>query len=233
MYWGFKGHEIDERSMRDNIIYKLGSFLISQPDFFYFTMDVLIACKKRTNNNRIYDLNRIEHRLRALAITNNRINKNTNYYLELLKEYNDEKVDKGKLMDYIVYKIGPYKLGSEVVNRLSNCEIVINGELCSNMNFDVVFYTFTDHQNSHENNALYAEIIECKIDINTFVHSPPSNKDSFSDDAKRKLGLMQYINPRKRNRDSISFYFATFRKNVNSCRQVLKAYGYDFPDFVW
>lgn len=202
MYWGFKGHEIDERSMRDNIIYKLGSFLISQPDFFYFTMDVLIACKKRTNNNRIYDLNRIEHRLRALAITNNRINKNTNYYLELLKEYNDEKVDKGKLMDYIVYKIGPYKLGSE------------------------------DHQNSHENNALYAEIIECKIDINTFVHSPPSNKDSFSDDAKRKLGLMQYINQRKRNRDSISFYFATFRKNVNSCRQVLKAYGYDFVQIL-
>lgn len=36
MYWSFQGCEIDERSMRDNIIYKLGSFLISQPDFFLF-----------------------------------------------------------------------------------------------------------------------------------------------------------------------------------------------------
>jgi len=231
MYWSFQGYKIDERSMSDNINYKLGSFLILQPDFFYFTMDVLITCKKRTGNNRIYDFNRIEQRLRALAMTDNSIS-NADYYLKLLQEYNDEKINKGKLLDYIVYKIGPYKLSSEGVNRLSDCKIVIDEKLCSDMNFDVAFYTFTKHQNLHGDNVLDAEVIECKIDINTFVHSPPMKKDSFSDDAKKKLELIKYINQRKRNYDSISFYFATCRRNVESCRQVLKANGYDFVQIL-
>lgn len=225
MYWSFQGCEIDERSMRDNIIYKLGSFLISQPDFFYFTIDDLIACKKRTGNNKIYDLDRIEKRLRALAKTENLIESHADYYLELIQEYNnDEKINKGKLMDFIVYKIGPYKLSREVVNKLSNCKIFINGELCSDKDFDVVFYTFMNHEND---DVLDAEIIECKIDIRTFVHSPPGDEDSFSKDAKKKLDVMKYISQRKRNCDSISFYLATFRKNVESCLRVLKANGYN------
>lgn len=106
-----------------------------------------------------------------MAKTENLIESHADYYLELIQEYNnDEKINKGKLMDFIVYKIGPYKLSREVVNKLSNCKIFINGELCSDKDFDVVFYTFMNHEND---DVLDAEIIECKIDIRTFVHSPP------------------------------------------------------------
>lgn len=228
MYWSFQGHQIDERSMSDNINYKLGSFLISQPDFFYFTMDILITCKKRTDNNRIYDINRMQQRLKALAIADKTVKANTDHFLKLFLEYNDNKINKGKLLDYIIYKIGPYKLNSEGLNRISECKIAINGELCSDMDFDVAFYAFTKHHNLHEDNVLDAEVIECKIDINTFIHSPPSKKNSFSDDAKKKLEVINVINQKKRNYDSIFFYFATCRRNTESCRQVLKANGYDF-----
>jgi len=221
MYWEFLGHEIDERTMKANIIYKLGNFLISKPDFFYFTIDILISCKGHNLDNGKYDLERIKIRIEQAQIDGSVDADDTECFLELFNEYNGNKnIKKGELLDYIIYKIGPYKLSLEGLNKRTECKILIKGKLCSEKDFDVVFYK--------EKDIIFAEIIECKLDLNTFIHTPPQNRYSFSNEAKEKLEVMKTIYLNKRENDEISFYLATFRKKIDSCDNVLKAAGFDF-----
>ncbi|WP_422445614.1 hypothetical protein [Thermoanaerobacterium sp. DL9XJH110] len=228
MYWEFNGQEFNEQSCRDSIICKLGNFLISKPDFFYFVGDVLITCKKHNPNNQYYDAEKIKLKLAQIVLADNSIKRaEVKYFYSLFNEYlNNNKIKKGELLDYIIYKIGPFNIVADNVIKKRNCKINIENKLHSEKDFDVVFYSY------NSNEILSAEIIECKLDLMTFIHNPPSNKYSFSRNAEEKLELMKLIKLNKRENDIILFYLATLRKNIESCNEILRNKGFDFIEIL-
>lgn len=228
MYWKFIGHDIDEDSMKSNIIYKLGNFLISKPDFFYFTIDIIISCKAHSHNNLKYDLERVKLRLKRALMDGSIQSTDSEYFLELFSEYSENnRIKKGFLLEYIIYKIGPFNLPFEGINKITECRVLIDEELYIQKDFDVVFYKKTE-----TGDIFAAEIIECKLDLNTFIHNPPSNKASFSDEARDKLKIMKMIYEKQRENDIFWFYLTTLRKKINSCEEILKINGFDFIKII-
>ncbi|WP_148867465.1 hypothetical protein [Thermosediminibacter litoriperuensis] len=228
MYWGFQGKDMQEGTLRNRPIYKLANFLMLWPDFFYFTVDILISCKSKNQSKIRYDLQRIKKRLEILITTDNSIKEEqANEFYNFFCEYcQNEEASSGDLLNFIVYKVGPYKLNGDGINRKRECKIALKGNILTDKNFDVVFYRF------YQNDFVQAELIECKIDLKAFVHSPPSDINSFSRKADEKLKAMRLIKEKEREKDSLRFYFATCRKNVISCQQMINDRGYDFVAII-
>lgn len=90
MYWDFIGINLQENTLKDDVIYKLAKFLIEKPKFFYFTVDFLIKCKERNSSKIKYDLRRIQKILERIKISDITIDpKEIDQFFELFCKYSN------------------------------------------------------------------------------------------------------------------------------------------------
>lgn len=211
-------------------VQKLGDFLISDKTFFNAFV--------RSINIKKNDISGcIERRYVSAKIVNKEKYDEFNILWDNFNTVvKDKKAKQGDLLEYIVTKIKkPLKLNFKCVDYEREC-MIYEGEdlinICSNnCDVDVALYNL-DNTTIDEGYICFEkdiEFLECKQDINSFVHIAKGG--IVKKDTLKKLKMFKEINT-KINRNDVKYIFPSFVTPGMIQVNYLRRKGYGFIDIV-
>lgn len=213
-----------------NEVQKLGDFLISDRPFFNAYV--------RSINIKKSDISGYIQNKYVLAKSINK--EKFDEFKILLNNFNtsvkDNKAKEGDLLEYIITKIRkPLKLNFNTLGYETECMIYESENLtniCSNnCDVDVVLYNL-DNSKIEEDYICFEkdiEFLECKQDINSFVHIAKGG--ILKKKTVKKLKMFKEINT-KINRNDIKYIFPSFVSPGVVQVNYLRRNGYGFIDIV-
>lgn len=212
----FKGKK-DRSYPPKGIINRLSTFILENHDYFETFCSICIDAKREETRQKQVDIiieqDRIARKINPTKIAD---------FKKLLDEYFSSKVDQisGKVVENIVKNISPIKIPRDKsINSVYEAKIIDNGTEISDKDFDIVNFINSDIN--------IAELIECKLDIYTFIYrsaircQPPYNYDGIE-----KTHFMCEAYKIVKYDFNTYVIFATLRNNLDNIRMELKNLGF-------
>ncbi|MEG6570605.1 hypothetical protein [Thermoanaerobacterium thermosaccharolyticum] len=220
------GYKIINRKIdyqADHIIKKLGDFLLSDKKFLNIFTKIIIDEKRNLTEKHIKKL--IQRYVDAMIISEY----DSEIFLKLCDDFLCYDI-RGNLLEYIVQKLGPFKLEGENCDYTCRTVIIYNEEKIGDADFDLVFFNkdFVEHTTKEYIciDKSGGEFIECKTDIKTFI------SEEISERSRKKLDFIKEVyNCFKQNSCSF-FYIITFRREIAIFKNILEENNYGFINII-
>ncbi|GBF34627.1 hypothetical protein DCCM_3747 [Desulfocucumis palustris] len=208
-----------------SIVSRMSNFILDNPDYFGCFCNILIRAKGSRRvimKDSIIEAELLKGTIRKEMLDD--FNKLLQEFYE--KEDADNGKTRGKVVECLITKIGPFSFQTHDVEILRECSIEdeYKNKVGGNKNFDVAF--FCKYTCLTE---LSAEFIESKLDLNNFLLEEPSNplNIKMSKAGSEKLDYIRGVSETLSDSKHLVLAFATVRYDVKFSQTVLKQMGCD------
>lgn len=217
----------------DHIISRLIQFIEKDICFFEMIQEILFNYSTVEVFDKYFF---VENDIKEYKINYSHINdEEFNEFLQLIFElYSMSQTDfkdfRGDFTEYIVNKIGPFKINCRDIYRQREVAFLMNGKKIGqngngvqrNFNLDV---SFSDRKRYSSIESVNCEAIECKIKLENYISFKENKEPPISPDKMDKIKFMDLLTEVFGKSKSFFVLFATFTRNVEWQEEALIKLG--------